>query len=143
MFYSFGQRYLAFVIQLGTSIILARLLSLSETGVFSLAAAAVALGAILREFGTTDYVVSQKDLSEEKLRAAYSVTIGVAWAAAAALFLAAAPLARLYHEPGVATVMHVLCLNFALVPLGSTAVALLTKELRFDTLSSGFNLVPA
>jgi O-antigen/teichoic acid export membrane protein len=134
MVYSFGQRYIAFAIQLGTSIVLARLLSPEETGIFSLAASAIALGTILREFGTTDYVVSQENLTPEKLRAAYTVTITVAWTAAGVLFIASYPLAHLYKEPGVATVMHVLCLNFLLVPLGSAAVALLTKELRFDTL---------
>jgi O-antigen/teichoic acid export membrane protein len=134
VFYAFGQRYLAFIVQLTTSIILARLLTPEETGVFSLAAAAVAIGTILREFGTTDYVVSQKDISPEKLRAAYTVTVGFAWATAAALFAAAFPLAEHYNEPGLATVMHVLCLNFMLVPLGSTATALLTKSLRFDVL---------
>ena len=134
VFYAFGQRYLAFVVQLTTSIILARLLTPEETGVFSLAAAAVAIGTILREFGTTDYVVSQKDISPEKLRAAYTVTVGFAWATAAVLFAAAYPLANHYQEPGLATVMHVLCLNFMLVPLGSTATALLTKSLRFDVL---------
>jgi O-antigen/teichoic acid export membrane protein len=134
VFYAFGQRYLAFVVQLATSIILARLLTPQETGVFSLAVAAVAIGTILREFGTTDYVVSQKDISPEKLRAAYTVTVGFAWATAAVLFVAAYPLAAHYNEPGLATVMHVLCLNFMLVPLGSTATALLTKSLRFDVL---------
>lgn len=134
MVFSFGQRYLAFVIQLGTSIFLARLLSPHETGIFSLAAAAVAVGAVLRQFGTSDYVVSEKHLSAEKLRAAYTVTVGFAWATAAVLFAAAYPLAHHYDEPGVANVMHVLCLNFLLVPLGSTSVALLTKALRFDTL---------
>ncbi|MFY7940511.1 MAG: oligosaccharide flippase family protein, partial [Burkholderiaceae bacterium] len=134
VFYAFGQRYLAFVVQLTTSIILARLLTPEETGVFSLAAAAVAIGTILREFGTTDYVVSQKDISPEKLRAAYTVTVGFAWATAAVLFAAAYPLANYYKEPGLASVMHVLCLNFMLVPLGSTATALLTKSLRFDVL---------
>ena len=134
VFYAFGQRYLAFVVQLTTSIILARLLTPEETGVFSLAAAAVAIGTILREFGTTDYVVSQKDISPEKLRAAYTVTVGFAWTTAAVLFVAAYPLAAHYNEPGLATVMHVLCLNFALVPLGSIATAMLTKALRFDVL---------
>lgn len=134
VFYAFGQRYLAFVVQLATSIILARLLTPQETGVFSLAAAAVAIGTILREFGTTDYVVSQKDISPQKLRAAYTVTIGFAWTTAAMLFIAAYPLAAHYNEPGLATVMHVLCLNFALVPMGSIATALLTKSLRFDVL---------
>lgn len=134
MLYAFGQRYIAFVIQLGTSVILARLLSPEETGIFSLAASAVAIGAILREFGTTDFVVSQRDIDEKKLRAAYTVTVVVAWGAALVLLALAAPLASLYKEPGIKSVMYVLCLNFALVPLGSTAVALLTKDLRFDTL---------
>ncbi len=132
--FAFSQRYLAFVVQLGTSVILARFLTPLETGVFSLAVAAVAIGAILREFGTSDYIISQKDMTPEKLRAAYTVTISIAWSIAAVLFVLAYPLAALYKEPGVADVMHVLCLNFFLVPLGSTATAVLAKELRFDTL---------
>lgn len=134
MVYSLGQRYLAFVVGLATSIVLARLLRPEETGIFSLAMAAVAIGAILREFGTSDYIISQRDVSPQKLRAAYTVTLLISWSAALLLLAAARPLATLYKEPGVATVMYVLCLNFMLVPLGSTAMAMLSKELRFDLL---------
>lgn len=132
--YAVGQRYLAFLVQLITSVILARFLSPAETGIYSLAAAAVAIGSVLREFGTSDYIITQRNISEDKLRCAYTVTIGIAWITAAALFLAAYPLARFYSEPGVAKVMHLLCLNFLLVPLGSTSMALLSKDLRFDIL---------
>ncbi len=134
MVYALAQRYLAFIVQLFTSIVLARLLTPEETGVFSLAAAAVAIGVIMREFGTSDYLISQIDADRARVRAAYTVTVGIAWAVALALLLAAKPLAAAYNEPGVESVLHVLCLNFALVPMGSTAMALLTKEMRFDYL---------
>lgn len=131
--FAFAQRYFSFALQLGTSVILARLLTPQETGIFSLAATAVAIGAIVREFGIGDYLVSQKELTPEKIRAAFTVTVAVAWIIALVIALAAYPLAALYNEPGVAQVMHILCLNFMLLPLGATTMALLVKELKFDT----------
>jgi O-antigen/teichoic acid export membrane protein len=131
--FAFAQRYFSFALQLGTSIVMARLLTPQETGIFSLAATAVAIGGIVREFGIGDYIVSQKEMTPEKVRAAFTVTIGVAWSIALVIALAAYPLAALYHEPGVAHVMHILCLNFMLLPLGATALAMLVKELKFDT----------
>lgn len=130
--FAFAQRYFSFALQLGTSVILARLLTPQETGIFSLAATAVAIGAIVREFGIGDYLVSQKELTPEKIRAAFTVTVAVAWIIAVVIALAAYPLAALYNEPGVARVMHILCLNFMLLPLGATTMALLVKALKFD-----------
>lgn len=131
--FAFAQRYFSFALQLATSVIMARLMSPEETGIFSLAASAVAIGAIVREFGISDYIVSQKEMSPDKINAAFTVTVSVAWAIAIVIALAAYPLASLYNEPGVAQVMHILCLNFMLLPLGATKMALLVKALKFDT----------
>jgi O-antigen/teichoic acid export membrane protein len=130
--YSVGQRYLAFALQLATSVILARLLTPEQTGVYSLAAAAVAIGHMLREFGTGEYVISEKNLTQEKLRAAYAVTLLTALMIAGVLLLVAQPLARSYKEPGIATILYLLSVNFVLLPLGSMAFAKLSKELAFD-----------
>jgi O-antigen/teichoic acid export membrane protein len=132
MAFAFGQRYFAFALQLGTSIILARLLTPAETGIFSLAATAVAIAAIVREFGISDYIISQKDTTPQMLRAAFTVSLLVAWSLAAVIAIAAYPLSWAYKEPGVATVMHILALNFMLLPIGSTASALLLKSMSFD-----------
>lgn len=144
--FAFAQRYFSFALQLGTSIVMARLLTPKETGIFSLAASAVAIGAIVREFGIGDYLVSQKELTPEKIRAAFTVTVSVAWLIALVILLVARPLANLYQEPGVAEVMHILCLNFMLLPLGATTMALLVKELKFGmvfVIQSGSALVGA
>ena len=129
--FSLGQKYIAFVVQLLVAVILARLLTPQETGVFSLAAAAVSIGHLLREFGISDYIISQKDASLEKLRAAFTVTVLFAWGIAALLWVCAEPMAAFYREPGVAQVMRLLCLNFLLLPFGSMAFAMLSKNLQF------------
>jgi O-antigen/teichoic acid export membrane protein len=132
VFYSLGQRYIAFSLQLGTSIILARLLSPEETGIFSLASAAVGVAQLLREFGTGEYIISETNLTTEKLRAAFALMILSGTVIGLSLLLLAWPMARAYNEPGVAHVMALLALNFALLPLGSVAFGVLSKELAFD-----------
>ena len=129
--FSLAQKYLAFVVQLATTIILARLLSPHETGVFSLAAAAVGIGHLLRDFGMADYVIAQKDVTDEKLRSAFTLTVLLAWAIALVLLLLAHPLASLYKEPSVASVLQLLCVSFVLLPFGTVAFAMLSKQLQF------------
>jgi O-antigen/teichoic acid export membrane protein len=144
--FSMAQKYLAFAVQLGSSMVLARLLSPGETGVFSLAAAAVAVGHLLREFGLSDYIISQKDVTAQKLRAAFTVTLLMAWGIAAALWLVAAPLAVFYKEPALRSVMQVMCLSFLLLPFGTMAFAMLSKQMRFArifVLQTGVLLVSA
>jgi O-antigen/teichoic acid export membrane protein len=132
LLFSLGQRYIAFALQLVSSVILARLLTPHETGIFSLAAAAVAIGQLLREFGTAEYVITETDLTRAKLRAAYGVNFVFALGVAAALLLLAAPLAAWYQEPGLRSVLALLALNFVLLPFGSVGFAVLSKELAFD-----------
>ncbi len=129
--FSLAQKYLAFFIQLATTIILARLLSPQETGIYSLAAAAVGIGHLLRDFGMADYIIAQKDVSAAKLRAAFTLTVLLAWCIAAGLLALAHPLAVFYKEPTVAGVLQLLCVNFFLLPFGTVAFAMLSKELRF------------
>ena len=129
--FALGQKYIAFTVHLVLTVVLARLLTPQETGVFSLAAAAISIGNLMREFGTSDYVISQKDVSQQKLRAAFTVTVVSAWAIALLLFFLAEPMAAMYREPGVARVMRLLCLNFLLLPFGSMAFAMLSKEMQF------------
>ncbi|MBK7517923.1 MAG: oligosaccharide flippase family protein [Betaproteobacteria bacterium] len=106
LLFSLGQRYLAFALQLGTSMAMARLLTPTEAGIYSLAAVAVTVGHVIRDFGVGDYLVKEREITPEKVRAAFTVTTLFAWATAL-VFLGLAPvLAAAYGEPGVATVLQ-------------------------------------
>ncbi|WP_417069579.1 lipopolysaccharide biosynthesis protein [Niveibacterium terrae] len=128
---SLAQRYVSFVIQLASSIVLARLLSPSETGVFSLAAAIVSIAQLLRDFGIGEYVVQEKNLTQDRLRSVFGVSLAIAWSLAALIFLSADLIAAHYHEAGLRTVVRVLALNFVLLPIGTTTFALLTRQMAF------------
>ena len=146
MGYSMGQKYLAFFLQVLVTVVLARLLTPAETGIFSLAVAVVGLGNMLRDFGTAEYVISQKDVTEDKLRAAFTVTVMMAWGIALVLLLLAQPLAALYKEAGVGRALQLLCVNFVLLPFGSVAFAMLSKEMQFGRIfaaQTSANLVGA
>jgi O-antigen/teichoic acid export membrane protein len=132
--YSMGQKYVAFVIQLGMTMVVARLLTPGEVGVFALGAAVSAIAQMLREFGVSSYVISQKDIDRQKLRAAFTVMTLTAGSAGVVLLALAWPLAQLYGETGVGWVLAVLSLNFFLLPLGVVPTAQLTKALRFRAL---------
>ncbi|MDQ8024019.1 MAG: lipopolysaccharide biosynthesis protein [Moraxellaceae bacterium] len=129
---SMAQRYVAFVIQFVASIILARLLTPAETGIFSLSAAVIGIAQMLRDFGVGEYIVQERDLTRQRLKAALGLSIVISWPIAFLLLAGAHPVADFYDEAGVASVMQVLALNFLLLPFGSTTSAVLSKELAYN-----------
>ena len=90
--YSFGTRYAATAVQFLSTLILARLLSPSEIGIYSVGASVIMIAHTLRDFGTSSYVIQEPELTPSRLRTAFTLTVGVAWCLAMAIYLAAAPL---------------------------------------------------
>lgn len=129
--YTFSTSYLIMLVQFVTSIILARLLVPSEVGIFSIAAGIVTMGQILREFGTTQYLLVEKELTRDRIRAAYTVTLAVGISIGAIVWLAARPVAIFYDSPGVEQVMHLMAVNYFLLPFGTIPAALQRRDMNF------------
>jgi O-antigen/teichoic acid export membrane protein len=132
--YAFTTRYFALAIQFAATIILARLLTPAEIGIYSVGAAIIMIAQTLRDFGTSTYVIQERELSRERLATAFTVTVTVAWSIAAGLWLIAEPAASFYVEPGVREVLQVMALNFLLLPFGSISAAMLRREMNFQAI---------
>jgi len=132
--YSFGSRYIATAVQLVSTLILARLLSPEEIGIYSVGASAIMIANALRDFGTSNYVIQETELTLPRLRTAFTLTVGIAWSLAILIFFAATPIGNFYSEPGVTLVMQVMAINFALIPLGSIGGAIMKRNMRFQAL---------
>jgi len=128
---SFGERYLLLALALGGSMVLGRLLTPAEVGVYSVAAVLAGLAQVLRDFGVGQYLMQEKELTPAKLRAALCVSVGSAWTLGLLVLLAAAPLAHFYSTPGLRPLLHLLALNFLMVPFTAIAVAMLRRQMRF------------
>ncbi len=127
-------RYSMLVISTIATMILARLLTPAEIGVFSLAAIFVNLAHSVRGFGVGQYIVQEIDLTTDRIRSAFGITLVIAWTIAIVLILLSPLASKFYGEPGVGSVLRVLALNFAIIPFGSVLLALVNREMRFDVI---------
>jgi len=131
---SFFGRYLVLVINFISTIILARILTPADIGIFSVAAVLVALAHVLRDFGVGQYIIQEKDLTKDRIRTAFTVTLFFAWSIAALLYLVSGVIGDFYKEPGIAEVLEVLSLNFVFIPFGSITKSYLTREMNFGAI---------
>ena len=132
--FSFAQTYTSLAINLVTVIIVSRLLTPEQIGVFSVAAGLTTLAQMLRGFGVNEYVVQEKVLDEATIRTAFTLSLIAAWIMAIILFAASSMIGRFYDDPGVGQVVRVLSVSFFLLPFGTTALALMQRNLEFGPL---------
>jgi O-antigen/teichoic acid export membrane protein len=123
-FSSSGAAFLQFVV----SVLLARILSPSEIGVYSMTVVFVNLAHVFRDFGVTSYLQREAELTPEKIRSAIGVVFTSSWLIAILLFLASGWIGRWFNEPEIVPVMRVLSIGFLLIPFGSITSALLARE---------------
>ncbi len=131
LLWSLAERYANLVVGLGTTLVLARLLSPAEVGVYSVCAAFVTMAALLRDFGVSEYLIQERELTRDKIRSAMAIALAMAWTLGALVLLLREPAARFFAEPGVAAVLSVTALHFFILPLSSPAFALMNRELAF------------
>ncbi len=131
---SFAEKYTVLVIGMAASVIMARLLTPAQIGIFSIGAVVVGITQLVRDFGIGQYLIQEPDLSTERLRAAYTLTMLISWSMAALLALASHPVAEFYNEPGVGKVLQILALNILLIPFGSITLPVLRRQMRFRAL---------
>src|SRR5436190_3511040 len=81
---SFVERYALIVLALLLYVLVARLLTPSEIGIYSVTAAVVGIAQVIREFGVGTYLIQEKNLSQERLETA----LGVSMVSGAAMFVA-------------------------------------------------------
>jgi O-antigen/teichoic acid export membrane protein len=120
------------IIQFIVSLLLARILSPSEIGVFSMTVVFINIAHIFRDFGVGSYLQREAELTPEKIRAAMGVLYTSSWFLAAVIFFASGWVAEWFKEPAIGPVMKVLALGFLFIPLGSITHALLTREFASD-----------
>lgn len=133
--FSFLDRYSGLVLSIVSSMAIARLLSPAEVGVFSIAMVLLGYLSSLRDFGAGQYLLQEKQLTNDRVRATWTVQLGLGIAFSVIVFIASGPVAQFYNEPRMRDIMHILALNFAISPFGSLTYAWLMREMRFESLA--------
>ena len=133
--YSYAEKYGSYVLGLLSTMVISRLLGPAEIGVFSIGMALVGIAGVIREFGLSTYLVQEVDLSDKRIRAAFTVAITLGVGLSLVVLALSVVAGHFYTDPNVTSVIAILALNFVLTPFGSISQALLVRELRFSTLT--------
>jgi len=132
--WSFSQQFWQYVLLFIGSVIIARLLTPEEMGVFALAMAANLLVSSFRDFGIGSYLIREEQLTYDKIRTAFGMSIAISWSLGLVVLFARHSVATLYDTPAIADVLLLVSVSFFVTPIGQPAAALLQREMRFDIL---------
>jgi len=132
--YASVSRYLLVAIGLLSTVIIARLLTPSELGIWAIGSSMVMILSEFRLLGAGIYLVREPELSETTIRSALGVTYLISWSMGAALVLASPFVAEFYEIASLEPLFYLLSVSFFLAPFVSIPSALLERAMDFRTL---------
>lgn len=134
IFSSLG-RYLLMCIGLASSMVIARLLTPSQIGVFAVASSLVMIMAEFRVLGANAYLIREKELTNDKVRSSYGLTLLVSWFLGLSIVVAAFPLSDFFEIEELAGLFILLSLSFFIAPYISIPHAILSRKYKFGLIS--------
>ena len=117
--FSFAERYALIIINLASNLLIARLLTPAEIGVYSVTLAVMSIAQTLRDFGVASYLIQEKELTDDHVRTALGVTLVIGVGLALVLAGAAPWVADFYREPRMRNLVWLASLNFLLLPFST------------------------
>lgn len=126
----------AIVIQLTSTVVLARLLGPEEYGVIAMVTAVTAFAGLFRDLGLSSSTIQRDKLSHDQLSTLYWINVGMG-AGLTILLASASPLvAWFYGRPEFVAVTVAVSLNFLVGSFGTQPGALLNRQMRFGRIAA-------
>lgn len=129
-----GSRMIVQLMQLGATVVLARLLSPEAYGLAALVAVVTGFAAILVDLGIPAAVIQRRGLDARYLATAFWLNFGVGVLMAALVCASAVPVARFFDRPELVGLLLVASITFVL-SLNAVHVAVLQRALAFGRIS--------
>jgi O-antigen/teichoic acid export membrane protein len=135
--FSVGAQAITLVAMLSSSVVLARLLTPYEMGVYAVAVAVAGIIAIFQSLGLNNQIIRDPDLSPERLGTILAIILLQALGLCALVFLISWPASTWLAEPGVGNVLRIMAGTAALNVLSTFPGGLLERSLRYGWIALG------
>lgn len=129
-----AERYLLIALSLGSNMLLARLLTPEQIGLYSVNLAFISIAHMLRDFGISNFLVQVPELRATHIRTSFGISLLLGGTLFALLFLVAPLIADFYNDPRLTTTLRICALNFVVLPFNSVPSALMRREMQFQRL---------
>jgi len=115
-------------------LVLARLLVPEDFGVVAAATVVISFSQVFSDAGLAKALIQRQDRTEESANVVFWLNLALGLLIVALLLVVAPWIARFFHDPRIAPVVRVLCVQIVLAAFSSPQTALLQKELNFKGL---------
>lgn len=132
--FSFIEKFSLIGITLFSYILIARLLTPEEIGIYSVAAALIAIAQVVREFGVGNYLIQEKDITKQHIQTAFGVSLMIGALLFIIAFFTSPYVGSFYKDDRMVVIVRIISLNFLIMPFCSISIALLRREMQFDRL---------
>jgi len=137
-----AERYALIALSLISYVVVARLLTPAEIGIYAIATALIGMAQVIRDFGVGSFLIQEKRLTDAHIQSALGVSLLIG-ATLFAIFMLAAPFAgRFYGDVRVTGIVRLVAFNFLLLPFCSISISLLRREMLFGRIMAA-NLTAA
>ena len=133
---SFAESYLLIAIGLTSNVLLARLLTPQQIGIFSVSLAIIGVAQVLRDFGISSYLIQERELSDVRLRTAFGASLVMGVVLFFTTYFGAALAGRIYADDRVAQTLRICALNFLAMPFCTVYLAMLRRQMAFNRLAA-------
>jgi len=124
-------RGLNMILQVGATILLARLLSPHDYGLVAMVFAVVGFAPMLIDLGTTDATVQRKDITHADVSALFWLRIAIAGTLTLLLAGSSGFIASFYGEPALVSIALVSSLTFVITASSAQHYALMRRAMHF------------
>lgn len=123
------------IMQIGYTAVMARLLEPAAFGLVALAGVVLRFGSYFAEMGLGHALVQRPTISARDIRAAFTASVGMSIGVASLAWLLAPLSVYILENEAVIPIVRMQALGFVLTGLGTTAVSLLRREMRFESIA--------
>lgn len=134
--FSLVERYALILIGLAGNVLLARLLTPEEIGLYSVTLAVIGIAQVLRDFGIGTFLIQLKEVRPAQVHTAFTMSLLLGASLFAAAFLAAPYVAAFYNSSALTTVMRVGSVNFVVLAFCSVPLAMMRRRMEFKRLAA-------
>lgn len=135
IFFSAADKYLSQFLLIMTTMVMARILTPAETGLYMTANAVIMLADNFRNFGVGVYIVQERDISRALIRSAFTVNLVLSVTIGTAIYFGAGSVAAFYESPELKTLLLVSVIGFIAIPFSSPIMALLQRDMAFRSVA--------
>jgi O-antigen/teichoic acid export membrane protein len=132
---SFFEKYFTVGINFTSVVVIARLVTPDEIGLYSVAAALINVAQMLRDFGVAGFLLQEKELTRDHMATAFSISLLSGCLFAAAFAGGAEWIADYYHDPRLAPLVMFLSVNFVVVSQAAISTSLLRRHMMFTAIA--------